>query len=255
MRSVFGRTWMKYSARWARVPWTSCCGLTAFQPSPPGSKCLDHARVHRVVSQRHRAAFPRSAAVRPRCSVDSRAEVPGSNLHVLASVRRRGFYVRTRSHVLSALQQDRQFTVEHLARDRCRLRFDQAATCRETFLHMCRIRRLQFEMVPTMFDLAPASVAEPKCILKGDGCCVYDMHWRPSPRRWGSRSGAVLGSALGLALGVEVHLGMPWTATLLFLCAASGWSLGRVRELRQRRCRPHSRPDGASGCVDAQHAR
>src|SRR5262245_42768080 len=44
---------------------------------------------------------------------------------------------------------------------------------RERTTHVCRGRRVTLAQVPTMFDMAPAIVEEPQCMLRGDPCCRY----------------------------------------------------------------------------------
>ena len=125
------------------------------------------------------------------------------------------------------------FIVEKVSPGGCTMRFTPAPACRERTMYMCRNRRIQLATVPTIFDLPPAQVNEPQCILKGDGCCEYEFRWRPAPRRWSARLGGAVGIATALVFAQGVGLSSGASAALSFAFLAGGWALGRVRELRQ----------------------
>ena len=107
---------------------------------------------------------------------------------------------------------------------------------RKPFICLCRT--VQLRTVPMIFGRPPATVDHPKCTLRGDPACVYEVSWLEAYTRTPAYVGLVAGLAGGWALAqAYVPSGAPTLLTLL-ACAAGGWALGRVltlkRELRAR---------------------
>jgi signal transduction histidine kinase len=96
---------------------------------------------------------------------------------------------------------------------------------------VCRARKTQLERVPVLFDLVPATVEHPRCMLRGDRACVYLVSYE-EPRR---HPHALLGLAGGTLLAVMASNGQSVALSMLASLglAIGGWALGRVITLRQ----------------------
>jgi len=70
---------------------------------------------------------------------------------------------------------------------------------------MCLSRQAQGKVLPTLWDLPPATQTETKCIAWGDDCCEFELRWYQH-RRW-------LPVALGVLGGVAAAAGL-WVAGL-----------------------------------------
>ncbi len=104
---------------------------------------------------------------------------------------------------------------------------------RETQDRVCRARTAQLAAIPTLFDLPPAKANHPKCMLRGDDACVYELRWQTTPRR---RVSTALGALLGtVAVLVGIALPLPAIATAVagLIGLLLGWAMGRTWELRR----------------------
>jgi signal transduction histidine kinase len=99
--------------------------------------------------------------------------------------------------------------------------------------HVCQTRMGNLAGMVTMFRLAPATVAHPQCMLRGDPACVYDVKWREPaahvPSISGSVGGAVLFGAIALAFGSTLLS----AAAIVAVGGVLGWLGGRVLELNK----------------------
>ena len=104
---------------------------------------------------------------------------------------------------------------------------------REKTPFMCRARMVQIEAFATLFDLPPAEVDHPQCLLRGDSACVYEVRWKEHRRPFWSFGGF----AVGLLLGILAHTvwELPTVPTILWILglALGGWGLGRTWEFRR----------------------
>jgi signal transduction histidine kinase len=116
----------------------------------------------------------------------------------------------------------------------CRLTFTPAPSVRERTSYMCRIRAVQLGVVPTLFDLAPAQVEHPHCMLRGDACCEYRLTWsaKRSPRLVAVAFGLV---AAGVGVGVASYLGgnQALIVATSGAFAVAGWSIRKWVGLQQ----------------------
>jgi len=98
---------------------------------------------------------------------------------------------------------------------------------------VCRARSAQLSAIASMFDLPPATVAQPRCLHRGDDACVYELRWK-RPQTWlEAYLGAAAGGALaGLAAGLN-GLDAPGVAILTGLGVVGGGALGAVLRMRR----------------------
>jgi len=126
------------------------------------------------------------------------------------------------------------YRIQHLGPGSVRLDFSPTPGIEpERTLFMCRNRRVQLATMPTIFDLAPAQVEEPKCMLRGDECCSYVLHWTVPTTRWRSQVLALVGIAGGFAAASAADLPTTLVAGAAALLGLGGWLAGRNVELRQ----------------------
>jgi signal transduction histidine kinase len=106
--------------------------------------------------------------------------------------------------------------------------------------HLCDIRSGMISGVPAIFGLPRAYVEHPKCVIRGDACCTYEVSWVAPIRTravW-LASGLALGASVlyslithaGLASGALVTaaaVGCSWLA-------AAAWRWRREADARQR---------------------
>ncbi len=103
----------------------------------------------------------------------------------------------------------------------------------ETSPLICRARLLQLARVPTLFGLPPATIEHPRCLMRNDSACTYEIRWtEPGKRRHavlGGTIGGVAGSMLVLtSMGPSLH-----AAVVGLGFAVGGWALGKAWVLRQ----------------------
>jgi signal transduction histidine kinase len=97
---------------------------------------------------------------------------------------------------------------------------------------ICRIRRVQQGFIPALFGRPAGTVEHPKCMLRGDPACVYEVTWDEPPLRRDARvglwSGLVAGVVFALATSQQI-----WPAALLTAAfSICGWAIGRLRIVR-----------------------
>ena len=102
---------------------------------------------------------------------------------------------------------------------------------REKSPYVCLGRSAQLAGMTTMFNLPPAVVEHPSCMIRGDEACVYEVTWRDRPRALVSRAGAVVGVGVGVGAGLAVSAAWPVTAAFALAMGAIVWLAGRYVEL------------------------
>lgn len=103
---------------------------------------------------------------------------------------------------------------------------------RETTPYICRTRVLQLAKIPTLFTRPPATVAHPRCVLRGDECCTYEVKWSEPRTRQRARIAAALGVLLGATLAAVVAAPVWFAIVVAVGLGLGGWALGRVSLLR-----------------------
>ncbi len=132
------------------------------------------------------------------------------------------------------------YDIEFTAPTSCTLRFTPATTIApERTTHICRMRAQQLAAIPMLFDLPPATIAQPQCILRGDSCCRYDITWiaKRSDRRASAFTGLGAG-VIGAAIAIYFEADQAWVLFTAAITAISGWavrkSLGLERTVEER---------------------
>lgn len=98
---------------------------------------------------------------------------------------------------------------------------------------MCRGRRVQLVLVPTMFGLSPAAVQHSRCLLRGDEACVYEISWTERPPRHHGLVGLVGGAGIGAAIGAAVPVPPSIVVVLSLGFGIAGRTLGQLWIARQ----------------------
>ncbi|MCU0672005.1 MAG: ATP-binding protein [Myxococcota bacterium] len=103
----------------------------------------------------------------------------------------------------------------------------------ETEPLICRGRSENLAAVPTVFDLAPATIEHDRCLHRGDDACVYRIHYTEPSSKWRSRLAFVLGIAAGI--GLSIYLGAAWWLCVGFVLvlAIAFHGAARTVELRE----------------------
>jgi signal transduction histidine kinase len=104
---------------------------------------------------------------------------------------------------------------------------------KESSRYICDVRTKQLAAIPTLFDLPPAKIEHPRCMLLGADCCEYIIGWRERRTRSHAVVGAGLGAAAVALLGFTTPLSPPLLVALTTAFVVAGWALGRVTELRR----------------------
>ena len=99
--------------------------------------------------------------------------------------------------------------------------------------YLCNFRSVQLVRVPTLFDLPPAVVKHPQCLLRGDSVCAYDISWDEPPSRRHAQVGAVAGGSLAVLLSTLEGTSLWFQLSIAAGFALGGWATGRVMMLRQ----------------------
>ncbi len=99
--------------------------------------------------------------------------------------------------------------------------------------YCCHIRGVQIAAGPTLFDLPPAQLEHPQCMLRGDEACVYDVRWEEHRRPLWSWVGLLLGIGSSVAIAPFVELPGALFAAVAAVAAVGGWGVGRSYELRR----------------------
>ena len=89
--------------------------------------------------------------------------------------------------------------------------------------HLCDIRLGMISGVPTIFGLPRAQVAHPKCAVRGDACCTYEVSWAAPVRRgivW-LASGVALAAAGSYS--VLSDAGLAYSALVTGIAVACSW--------------------------------
>ncbi len=113
---------------------------------------------------------------------------------------------------------------------RMRMRRLEGAPAMRSYL-MCYGSSAQLAAVPTMFGLPPAKVEHPKCMLRGDDACVYDVTYQEPARHYWSRIGFVFGTVFSTLTFWTSDL--PYWYFFALICGLGFWALGRVFELKR----------------------
>lgn len=101
---------------------------------------------------------------------------------------------------------------------------------------MCLSRQGQAVMLPALWGLPPARLAESKCLGFGDDCCEYEIRWY-RPRSW---LPMVLSAAAGLGVGWGLRMldvsPLPLELMLAVPAALVGslWDMRRTHHLNMR---------------------
>lgn len=103
---------------------------------------------------------------------------------------------------------------------------------------LCQARVIQESLVPTLFGRPPGTVAHPRCMIRGDEVCTYEVTWLEPPKRRVALLAMALSSFIGLAFAQFASLSALASTTLCILLAFGGWAFGRwriaVADLAQR---------------------
>jgi signal transduction histidine kinase len=102
----------------------------------------------------------------------------------------------------------------------------------ETEPLVCRGRSENLAAVPTVFDLAPATIEHDRCLHRGDDACVYRIHYTEPSSRWRSRLAFVLGIAAGI--GLSLYLGAAWWLCVGFVLVLAIAFHGAARTVELR---------------------
>jgi signal transduction histidine kinase len=99
--------------------------------------------------------------------------------------------------------------------------------------YFCRVRTVQLAWGARLFDLPPAEVTHPFCMVRGDDSCTYEVEWKEHRRPLWSMGGLAVGLFLGAVIS-WFQATPAWLGALLsFSFGVSGWALARTRELRR----------------------
>lgn len=94
---------------------------------------------------------------------------------------------------------------------------------------LCRARGIQEGVVPALFGRAPGVVAHPRCVIRGDDVCTYEVTWQEPPVRRADLLTLALGAGLGLLFAYFASFGALASGALVFALAFGGWAFGRWR--------------------------
>jgi signal transduction histidine kinase len=97
---------------------------------------------------------------------------------------------------------------------------------------VCRGRSENLAAVPTVFDLAPATIEHDRCLHRGDDACVYRIHYTEPSSRWRSRLAFALGIAAGI--GLSIYLGAAWWLCVGFVLVLAIAFHGAARTVELR---------------------
>ena len=102
----------------------------------------------------------------------------------------------------------------------------------ETEPLVCRGRSENLAAVPTVFDLAPATIEHDRCLHRGDDACVYRIHYTEPSSKWRSRLAFVLGIAAGI--GLSLYLSAAWWLCVGFVLVLAIAFHGAARTVELR---------------------
>ena len=97
---------------------------------------------------------------------------------------------------------------------------------------LCKTREIQEGLVPALFGFAPGVVRHPRCMVRGDDECVYDITWRQDAQRHDGAIGFGLGIASGATFAHFTPLGSLAAAIVVLTLGIGGWALGKLRVAR-----------------------
>jgi signal transduction histidine kinase len=99
-------------------------------------------------------------------------------------------------------------------------------------VYLCQVREIQQSLIPTLFGRPPGIIEHPRCAMRGDGACTYEITWREPPARRDSVVGLFGGAAIGLAAASSFALSVGPMMVAAATFGIAGWALGRLRMVR-----------------------
>jgi signal transduction histidine kinase len=121
------------------------------------------------------------------------------------------------------MQKTTTYEVQRTSKSTCTLQVVRVpGAAAETSSHLCEIRSGMISGVPAIFGLPRAHVEHPKCAVRGDECCTYEVSWVAQVRT----GIAWLASGAALAAGVlySTLTGVDFVSGTLMTAAAVGCS-------------------------------